>query len=163
MPESHTNEELGYLELYAMTKADGIITKSERVLLDLQAKSHGLNHERMTYLENWYDSESTSSGFSLSSRYGSSGINLLSVFGKSGVVPLSIDEIRSSFDELDENNDLVLSREEFSAAPALSSLSEQQKNEMFDMIDQNGDGVIQFIEFLKAAQMTEAELLSSEE
>ena len=163
MPESHTNEELGYLELYAMTKADGIITKSERILLDLQAKSHGLTRERMTYLENWYDSESTSSEFSLSNQYGSSGINLLSVFGKSGLVPLSIDEIRNSFADLDENNDLVLSRDEFSAAPALSSLSEQQKNEMFDMIDQNSDGVIQFTEFLKAAQMTEAELLASEE
>ena len=34
---------------------------------------------------------------------------------------------------------------------------------MFDMIDQNSDGVIQFTEFLKVAQMTEAELLASEE
>ena len=55
IPESHTKEELGYLEMYYLAKKDGNITDSERSMLDLQAKAYGLTEERKAYLEGWYD------------------------------------------------------------------------------------------------------------
>ena len=61
MPESHTNEELGYLEMYALAKKDGTITNNERSMLDLQAKSYGIDAERIKYLESWFDGEDISS------------------------------------------------------------------------------------------------------
>ena len=55
MPESHTNEELGYLEMYALAIKDGSITENERKMLDLQARSYGIREERRTYLEMWFE------------------------------------------------------------------------------------------------------------
>ena len=55
MPESHTTQELGYLEMYALAIKDGTITENERRMLDLQARSYGIKNERRLYLENWFN------------------------------------------------------------------------------------------------------------
>ena len=163
LPDSHTPEEIGYLELYAMAKQDGKITESERSMLNLQAKTYSIQPERMTILENWYDSESSQGTINLSERFGTEGINLMSVFGLSNDAPLSIEDIKMAISELDGDGDLALSRDEFSSASSLSSLTLQQRNELFDLIDQNSDGSIQFSEFLMAAQMAEFENINTDE
>ncbi|MEC9117974.1 MAG: EF-hand domain-containing protein, partial [Candidatus Thermoplasmatota archaeon] len=166
LPESHTNEELGYLEMYALAKKDGQITKNERSMLDLQARSYGIESERMKYLESWYDGEdiSSDSGITnLSERFGKSGINLMSVFGTTGEAPIDEREIRESFDMMDTNKDRVISHDEFVDSPEVSKLHSKSRDEMFNEIDLNQDGVIQYHEFKKMAQITESHILSESE
>ena len=166
MPESHTNEELGYLEMYALAKKDGTITNNERSMLDLQAKSYGIDAERIKYLESWFDGEdiSSDSGMSnLSERFGKSGINLMSVFGTTGEAPIDEREISESFAMMDANKDSVISPDEFSSSPEVSKLPKESRDEMFDEIDLNKDGLLQYDEFKKMAQITESHILSESE
>ena len=55
IPESHTKEELGYLEMYSLAMKDNNITVNERSMLNLQATAYGIDEERKAYLELWYD------------------------------------------------------------------------------------------------------------
>ena len=55
MPEAFTNTELSYIEAYEIAMEDRIITNEERKFLKLQAKTLGLDDERVKYIENWYD------------------------------------------------------------------------------------------------------------
>ena len=161
IPESHTKEELGYLEMYFLAKKDGKITQNERSMLDLQAKSYNIHEERKLYLEQWYD-EMLGDGEdndALAKKYGKSGINLMSVFGTTGEAPLDEREILEAFHEMDTNRDNVISPREFSEAPEVSKLPHDSRTELFDEIDLNKDGVIQYDEFRMQAQITESEVL----
>ena len=51
IPESHTQAELGYLEMYSLAMKDDIITVKERSMLNLQAKTLGISEERVSELE----------------------------------------------------------------------------------------------------------------
>ena len=51
IPESHTQGELGYLEMYSLAMKDDIITAKERSMLNLQAKTLGISEERVSELE----------------------------------------------------------------------------------------------------------------
>tara|TARA_E500000331_G_C17255569_1_gene712918 strand:- start:600 stop:1994 length:1395 start_codon:yes stop_codon:yes gene_type:complete len=55
MPEAFTKTELSYIEAYEIAMEDRIITDEERKFLKLQAKTLGLDDERVKYIENWYD------------------------------------------------------------------------------------------------------------
>ena len=55
MPESFTPDEKVYLEAYELAMEDLIITAEERRFLQLQAKTLGLNEQRVQHLETWYD------------------------------------------------------------------------------------------------------------
>ncbi len=55
MPESFTPDEKVYLEAYELAMEDLIITAEERRFLQLQAKTLGLNEQRVQHLESWYD------------------------------------------------------------------------------------------------------------
>ena len=90
IPESHTKEELGYLEMYYLAKKDENITENERSMLDLQARSYGITEERKAYLEEWYDKmlEKGGDNNDLAKKYGKSGINMMSVFSTTGEAPL---------------------------------------------------------------------------
>ena len=162
LPESHTNEELGYLEMYALAKKDGVITSKERSMLNLQAKSYGIEEERMDYLEKWWDDEQLSgeTESNLVKKYGPSGINLMSVFGTRGEAPINESEIKESFEQMDTNRDNVISKDEFSSSREVSKLSPKYQKELFDEIDLNKDGVIQYNEFRTQAQITESEVLN---
>ena len=59
MPETHTQNELKYLEMYAIAIEDGIISASERSMLDIQSEMFGIDGKRRDYLENWYNNENT--------------------------------------------------------------------------------------------------------
>ena len=162
LPESHTNEELGYLEMYALAIKDGSITENERKMLDLQARSYGIREERRTYLEMWFEANHVDKE-NFTDKYGSSGINLMSVFSTTGEAPINEREISESFVEMDQNNDDVISREEFSQSEEVSKLPEDSQNELFDEIDLNKDGVLQYGEFKIMAQITETQILSQHE
>ena len=56
MPEAFTKAELSYIEAYEIAMEDRIITKEERRLLKLSAKTLGLDKERIDYIESWYNS-----------------------------------------------------------------------------------------------------------
>jgi len=56
MPESFTSVEKGYLEAYALAREDDSVTDRERKLLDIQAKTLGLDSSSVQRLESWYDS-----------------------------------------------------------------------------------------------------------
>tara|TARA_S200000501_G_scaffold42652_2_gene34579 strand:+ start:1027 stop:2451 length:1425 start_codon:yes stop_codon:yes gene_type:complete len=56
MPESHTKSEQTYLEVFAIAMEDGIITQEERKMLQIQARTLGLNESRITHLESTYHS-----------------------------------------------------------------------------------------------------------
>ena len=56
MPESLTSGEKNYLEAYALAREDDTITDRERQLLELQAKTLGLEPSRVLHLEAWFDS-----------------------------------------------------------------------------------------------------------
>tara|TARA_X000001036_G_scaffold35609_1_gene28938 strand:+ start:510 stop:2324 length:1815 start_codon:yes stop_codon:yes gene_type:complete len=163
MPESHTNEELGYLEMYALATRDGKITTNERSMLNLQAKSYGIEEGRMSYLENWYQQEKLSESeqhINLSEKYGDSGINLMSVFGTTGEAPIEEKEIKKSFTMMDINKDGVISPNEFSNSPEMSKLPNEFREEIFSEIDLNEDGLLQYEEFRTIAQITESHILS---
>ncbi len=165
MPESHTNEELGYLEMYALATRDGKITDNERSMLNLQAKSYGIDPERIKYLELWYDNEIISPDsdmVNLSERFGKSGINLMSVFGTTGEAPIDEREISESFSMMDTNRDNVISPKEFSNSPEVSKMPQESRDEMFSEIDLNKDGYLQYDEFKKMAQITESQILSEQ-
>tara|TARA_B100000989_G_scaffold298455_1_gene287878 strand:+ start:62 stop:1441 length:1380 start_codon:yes stop_codon:yes gene_type:complete len=51
MPETHTTQELQYLEVFAAANADGNLNQKERKMLDLQAKAFGISVGRQHYLE----------------------------------------------------------------------------------------------------------------
>ncbi len=164
MPESHTNEELGYLEMYALASKDGQITKNERSMLNLQAKSYGISQERIEYLEQWYSTGNDSNeGINLIDRYGKSGINLMSVFSTTGEAPIDEREIQDSFKTMDTNMDNVISPEEFSKSPEVAKLPAKSQTEMFSEIDLNKDGLLQYEEFRTIAQITESQILSESE
>tara|TARA_B100000579_G_scaffold436566_1_gene462895 strand:- start:9 stop:1403 length:1395 start_codon:yes stop_codon:yes gene_type:complete len=55
MPEAFTKTELSYIEAYEIAMEDRIITDEERKFLKLQAKTLGLDDERVRYIESWYD------------------------------------------------------------------------------------------------------------
>tara|TARA_B100000925_G_scaffold291523_1_gene279917 strand:+ start:1038 stop:2870 length:1833 start_codon:yes stop_codon:yes gene_type:complete len=162
IPESHTKEELGYLEMYYLAKKDENITENERSMLDLQARSYGITEERKAYLEEWYDKmlEKGGDNDDLAKKYGKSGINMMSVFSTTGEAPIDEREILQAFDMMDKNDDNVISQEEFSDAPEVSKLPQESQKELFETIDLNDDGVIQYEEFRIQAQITEAEVLA---
>ena len=162
IPESHTREELGYLEMYYLAKKDENITENERSMLDLQARSYGITEERKAYLEEWYDKmlEKGGDNNDLARKYGKSGINMMSVFSTTGEAPIDEREILQAFDMMDKNDDNVISQEEFSDAPEVSKLPQESQKELFETIDLNDDGVIQYEEFRIQAQITEAEVLA---
>ena len=56
MPEAFTKSELSYIEAYEIAMEDRIITEEERKFLKLQAKTLGLDQERIDYIESWYNS-----------------------------------------------------------------------------------------------------------
>ena len=163
IPESHTKEELGYLEMYYLAKKDKIITPKERSMLNLQAKAYGITEERKIYLEHWYDEmlELGEGNGDLAKRYGKSGINMMSVFATTGDAPIDEREIKEAFTSMDQNKDNVISLDEFSNAPEVSKLPPESRSELFDEIDLNADGVIQYDEFRIQAQVTESEVLST--
>ena len=163
IPESHTKEELGYLEMYYLAKKDKIITTNERSMLNLQAKAYGITEERKKYLEQWYEEmlELGQDNADLAKRYGKSGINMMSVFGTTGDAPIDEREIKQAFTSMDKNKDNVISLDEFSNAPEVSKLPPESRSELFDEIDLNADGVIQYDEFRIQAQVTESEVLGS--
>ena len=57
MPETHTQNELKYLEMYAVAMEDGIISPSERSMLEIQSEVFGIDQKRREYLENWHNDE----------------------------------------------------------------------------------------------------------
>ena len=166
MPESHTGEELGYLEMYSLAMKDGNITENERRMLDLQARTYRIEEERRTYLEKWFDENhvnNENSSMDLADKYGVSGVNLMSVFSTTGDAPIDEREISESFTKMDQNNDNVISREEFSQSEEVAKLPEDSQDELFHEIDLNKDGVLQYDEFRTIAQITEAQILSQQE
>jgi len=54
LPEVHTKDEDGYLELYKLAVEDGNISEKERTMLALQAQNYGLSKKRIAHLEEWY-------------------------------------------------------------------------------------------------------------
>ena len=162
IPESHTREELGYLEMYYLAQKDQKITQKERSMLDLQARSYGIPEERKIYLEQWYDNllEKGGDNTDLARKYGKSGINMMSVFSTTGEAPINEREIKQAFDLMDTNKDNVISQNEFSDAPEVSKLPEKSQKDLFEAIDLNDDGVIQYEEFRIQAQITESEVLA---
>ena len=56
MPETFTKAELSYIEAYEIAMEDRIITEEERKFLRLQAKTLGLDDERIEYIESYYNS-----------------------------------------------------------------------------------------------------------
>ena len=59
MPETHTQNELKYLEVYAIAMDDGIISSSERSMLNFQSEVFGIDVKRREYLEDWYNNDNT--------------------------------------------------------------------------------------------------------
>ena len=66
--------------------------------------------------------------------------------------PLSDQEVREAFDDMDTNKDGVISQEEFSSSPMIAKLPDEVQQEMFDRIDLNKDQVLQYEEFTVAAE-----------
>ncbi len=66
--------------------------------------------------------------------------------------PLSDQEVREAFDEMDANKDGVISPEEFSSSPMIAKLPDEVQHEMFERIDLNKDNVLQYEEFTTAAE-----------
>ena len=161
IPESHTQEELGYLEMYSLAMKDSNITVNERSMLNLQATAYGIDEERKIYLEAWYDElQKLGEGNThLAKKYGKSGINMMSVFSTTGEAPIDEREIKKAFHLMDSNNDNLISPDEFSSAPEVSKLPPESRSELFKEIDLNEDGVIQYDEFKIQAQITESEVL----
>jgi hypothetical protein len=56
MPEAHTKTEQIYLEAFSIAMEDGIVTEEERKMLQVQARSLGLNASRISHLESTYHS-----------------------------------------------------------------------------------------------------------
>ena len=75
-------------------------------------------------------------------------ISLASAFD----APLSQQEVREAFDEMDANSDGVISEDEFRSSPMVAKLPEPVQKEMFERIDTNKDEVLQYEEFSAAAE-----------
>ena len=58
MPEAHTKSEQTYLEVFAIAMEDGIITDEERKMLQIQARTLGLNESRILHLESAFQVDS---------------------------------------------------------------------------------------------------------
>ena len=58
MPEAHTKSEQTYLEVFAIAMEDGIITDEERKMLQIQARTLGLNESRIVHLESAFQVDS---------------------------------------------------------------------------------------------------------
>ena len=56
MPEAHTKTGQIYLEAFSIAMEDGIVTEEERKMLQIQARSLGLNASRISHLESTYHS-----------------------------------------------------------------------------------------------------------
>ena len=54
LPEAHTGNEEAYLEAFSIAMDDGIVTKDERKMLNIQAKTLGLDESRINHLETYY-------------------------------------------------------------------------------------------------------------
>ena len=66
--------------------------------------------------------------------------------------PLNPQEVREAFDDMDTNQDGVISEEEFRSSTVISKLPEEIQQQMFERIDLNKDQVIQYDEFTAAAE-----------
>ena len=66
--------------------------------------------------------------------------------------PLSTQEVREAFDDMDANKDGVISADEFRASPIIAKLPGEVQQEMFESIDINKDEVLQYEEFTTAAE-----------
>ena len=66
--------------------------------------------------------------------------------------PLNPQEVREAFDDMDANQDGVISEEEFRSSSVISKLPEEIQQQMFDRIDSNQDQLIQYDEFTAAAE-----------
>jgi len=66
--------------------------------------------------------------------------------------PLSVQEVREAFDDMDANKDGVISQEEFTSSPMIAKLPEEVQHEMFERIDLNKDEVLQYEEFTAATE-----------
>ena len=54
MPEAHTQNELAYLEAFSIAMDDLIVTDDERKMLKIQARTLGLDDERVDHLEAYF-------------------------------------------------------------------------------------------------------------
>ena len=54
MPESHTEEEWGYIELYALSLKDGSISETSRAMLAAHAKRNRMSERRIQHVEAWH-------------------------------------------------------------------------------------------------------------
>jgi hypothetical protein len=54
MPEAHTGNELAYLEAFSIAMDDLIVTEDERKMLKIQARTLGLDEERVNHLEAYF-------------------------------------------------------------------------------------------------------------
>ena len=54
MPEAHTQNELAYLEAFSIAMGDLIVTDDERKMLKIQARTLGLDDERVDHLEAYF-------------------------------------------------------------------------------------------------------------
>ena len=52
---------MDYLKAYSEAMRDGDITEREKTMLATFANAYGLNEERVTFLENYYDSNNEAS------------------------------------------------------------------------------------------------------
>jgi len=57
LPEAHTTTEEAYLESFSIAMDDGIVTDDERKMLNIQAKTLGLDESRILHLETYYLSQ----------------------------------------------------------------------------------------------------------
>ena len=54
-----SKEDLDYIKAYSEAARDGKITDKEKSMLETFASAYGLNPERVTFLENYYDSSNS--------------------------------------------------------------------------------------------------------
>ena len=57
MPDSLTKNDKIYLDAYQLAMADGFVTEKERNMLLFQAKTLGINADRIKYLEFYFDDQ----------------------------------------------------------------------------------------------------------
>ena len=57
MPDSLTKNDKIYLDAYQLAMADGLVTEKERNMLSFQAKTLGINADRIKYLEIYFDDQ----------------------------------------------------------------------------------------------------------
>ena len=57
MPDSLTKNDKIYLDAYQLAMVDGLVTEKERNMLSFQAKTLGINADRIKYLEIYFDDQ----------------------------------------------------------------------------------------------------------